>query len=137
MICRFAGNSTDKGENVGCYFYGTKGIFHMGWQKGWTFYPANNSEQVVSEAPQLNAPDSQNIKELWADFLNAIRTGAKPVSDIGEVHLSSNMALLGMLSLKHGRSIDWDGEKERIIGDDAANKLLRRDYRKGWEYPKT
>ena len=45
-------------------------------------------------------------------------------------------ALLGMLSLKHGKSIEWDGEKERIIGDDVANKLLRRDYRKGWEYPK-
>ena len=34
-----------------------------------------------------------------------------------------------------GRSIDWDGDKERIAGDEAANKLLRRDYRKGWEYP--
>ena len=133
---RFAGNNTDKGENVGCYFYGTKGIFHMGWQKGWTFYPVNANEQVITEAPTLNQPDHQNIKELFADFLNAIRTGTKPVSDIGEVHLSTNMALLGMLSLKHGRSIEWDGEKERIVGDDAANKLLRRDYRKGWEYPK-
>jgi predicted dehydrogenase len=133
---RFAGNNTDKGENVGCYFYGTKGIFHMGWQKGWTFYPTNANEPIVSEAPKLNQPDSQNIKELFADFLNAIRTGTKPVSDIGEVHLSTNMALLGMLSLKHGKSIDWDGAKERIIGDDAANKLLRRDYRKGYEYPK-
>lgn len=133
---RFGGNNTDKGENVGCYFYGTKGIFHMGWQKGWAFYPTNANEPVVSEAPKLNAPDSQNIKELWADFLQAIRTGSKPISDIGEVHLSTNMALLGMLSLKHGRSIEWDGAKERIVGDEAANRLLRREYRKGYEYPK-
>lgn len=133
---RFAGNNTDKGENVGCYFYGTKGIFHMGWQKGWTFYPTNANEPIQSEAPKLNAPDSQNIKELWADFLSAIETGRRPASDIGEVHLSTNMALLGMLSLKLGRSIEWDGEKERILNDAAANKLLRRDYRKGYEYPK-
>lgn len=132
---RFAGNNTDKGENVGCYFYGTKGTFHMGWQKGWTFYPANAKDPVLTEAPQLHAPDNQNIKENWADFLHAIRTGNKPVSDIGEVHLSTNMALLGMISLKVGRSIDWDGDKERIIGDEAANRLLRREYRKGWEYP--
>ena len=77
-----------------------------------------------------------SLKELFADFLNAINTGTKPVSDIGEIQLSTNMALLGMLSLKHGRSIEWDGAKERIVGDDAANKLLRREYRKGWEYPK-
>jgi predicted dehydrogenase len=133
---RFAGNNTDKGENVGCYFYGTKGIFHMGWQKGWTFYPSNANDPVISEAPKLNSPDFQNIKELFADFLNAIDTGTKPVSDIGEAHLSTNMALLGMISLKHGRSLEWDGEKERFVGDEAANKLLRREYRRGWEYPK-
>ncbi|MDB6151247.1 MAG: gfo/Idh/MocA family oxidoreductase [Chthoniobacter sp.] len=132
---KFAGNATDKGENVGCYFYGTKGIFHMGWQKGWTFYPANDKEPAVHEEPKLGMPDEQNIKELWADFLGAIKTGSKPVSDIGEVQLSTNMALLGMLSLKLGRSVEWDGAKELIVNDDAANKLLRRDYRKGWEYP--
>jgi predicted dehydrogenase len=132
---RFAGNATDKGENVGCYFYGTKGIFHMAWQKGWTFYPVNASQPAISEPAQLHDPDAQNIKELFADFLNAITTGTKPVSDIGEIHLSTNMALLGMISLKTGRSLEWDGEKERIVGDEAANKLLRRDYRKGWEYP--
>jgi predicted dehydrogenase len=133
---RFAGNNTDKGENVGCYFYGTKGILHLGWLRGWTFYPTAANEPVITEAPKLNQPDAQNIKELWADFLNAIRTGAKPVSDIAEVQLGTNMALLGMASLKLGRSLEWDGAKERILDDEAANKLLRREYRKGWEYPK-
>jgi len=45
------------------------------------------------------------------------------------------MALLGMLSLKLGRSIDWDGQKEMIAGDDEANKLLARQYRAPWKYP--
>ena len=107
----------------------------MGWQKGWTFYPVDRDAEALSEAAQLNTPDAQNIKEHWADFLKAIRTGSKPVSDIGDVHLATNMALLGMLSMKHGKSIEWDGENERIVGDEAANKLLRRDYRKGYEYP--
>jgi len=45
------------------------------------------------------------------------------------------MSLLGMLSYKIGRSVKWDGEKERIVGDPDANKLLRRKYRKPWVYP--
>ena len=57
------------------------------------------------------------------------------MSDIGEVHLASNMALLGMVSMKLGRSLDWDGATERVLNDEAANKLLRRDYRKGYDYP--
>jgi hypothetical protein len=40
-----------------------------------------------------------------------------------------------MLSLKLGRSVRWDGEKEVIVGDAEANKLLRRKYRKPWVYP--
>jgi len=132
---QFAGNNTDKGENVGCYFYGTKGTFHMGWQQGWTFYPAGKKEEVVHEDPKLGQPDSQNIKELWVDFLDAIATNRKPVSDIEEVQRSTNCALLGMLSYKLGRSIVWDGTKETIVGDADANKLLRRDYRGPWKYP--
>jgi predicted dehydrogenase len=131
----FSGNNAEKGENVGAYFYGTKGTFHMGWQKGWTFYPADSSEQTVHEEPKLGQPDDQNIKALWVDFISSIEQGTKPNSDIEDIHYSTNCALLGMLSMKHGKSIEWDGVKEEIVGDPEANKLLRRDYRKGWEYP--
>jgi predicted dehydrogenase len=133
---QFAGNNAEKGENVGCYFYGTEGTFHMGWQKGWTFYPADSRKEILHEEPSLNEPDQQNIKELWADFLQAIQLGRRPVCDIEDIYYSTNVSLLGMLSYKLGRSIAWDGQKEEIPGDREANRLLRRDYRKGWEYPR-
>lgn len=133
---QFAGNNAEKGENVGCYFYGTEGTFHMGWQRGWTFYPADGRKEVLREEPRLNEPDQQNIQELWADFLAAIETGRRPVADIEEVHYSTNVSLLGMLALKLGRSLEWDGAKEQVLGDPEANRLLRREYRKGWEYPR-
>lgn len=133
---RFAANNAEKGENVGCYFYGTKGTFHMGWRDGWTFYPTGKSQPVVHRGAQLNEPDSQNIKGLWTDLLHCIKTGGKPVCDIEEIHYSTNLSLLGMLSYKLGRGIAWDGRKERIPDDKEANKLLRRDYRGEWKYPK-
>lgn len=132
---QFAGNNAEKGENVGCYFYGTKGTFHMAWRQGWSFYPVSKAQKVIHEDAQLHKPDDQNIKELWADFLKCIKTGSRPVCDIEIGHRSTNMSLLGMLSLKIGRSIEWDGEKEVIIGDPEANRLLRRRYRKPWVYP--
>ncbi len=132
---QFAGNNAEKGESVGCYFYGEKGTFHMGWQKGWTFYPVSASQPPLHQDPQLGQPDDQNIKELWADFLQAIKTGQKPLCDIEEIYYSTTAALLGMLSLKLGRSIQWDGRKEEIVGDPAANQLLRRQYRGEWVYP--
>ena len=132
---QFAGNHAEKGESVGCYFYGTEGTFHMGWQTGWTFYPVDGSKPVVHEAPKLGEPDQQNIKELWADLLKAIEGGTRPVCDIEEIHWSTNVSLLGMLSYKLGRSLQWDGEKEAVLGDAEANQMLRRQYRGQWKYP--
>ncbi|MDB5261158.1 MAG: gfo/Idh/MocA family oxidoreductase [Adhaeribacter sp.] len=132
---QFAGNNAEKGENVGCYFYGTEGTFHMGWQQGWTFYPTDKNKPVLHEEPKLNKPDDQNIKQLWANFLQSIKTKQLPVCDIEIGHRSTNMALLGMLSYKLGRSIAWDGSKEIILNDPEANKLLSREYRGEWKYP--
>ncbi len=130
----FAGNAAEKGESVGCYFYGTKGTFHMGWKGGWTFYPLGPGEPIHQDQ-QLHEPDGQNIKELFADFLDAIKTKRRPLCDIELGHRSTSMALLGMLSMKLGRSVNWDGEKQVCVGDEEANKLLSRPYRGPWVYP--
>jgi len=131
---QYAANNAEK-HNIGCYFYGTEGTFHMGWLDGWTFYPSDPDKPVLHEEPQLHKPDDQNIRELWADFLDAIKTGRRPVCDIEIGHRSTNVSLLGMLSWKLGRSIEWDGHKELCVGDPEANKLLRRPYRPPWRYP--
>ncbi len=132
---QFAGNNNSKSENVGCYFYGTKGVFHMGWRGGWTFYPSRRGAPEIHEEPQLNQPDHQNIKELWADFLGCIKSGKRPVCDIEVAHRATNMSLLGMLSMRLGRTLKWDPDKESILDDPDASRGLRREYRGEWEYP--
>jgi hypothetical protein len=108
----------------------------MGWQEGWTFYPSDKKKQTIHEPAMLNKPDDQNIRELWTDFLTSVKTGKLPLCDIETGHRSTAMSLLGMLSYKLGRSIEWDGEKEIIANDAEASKLLSRAYRGSWEYPK-
>lgn len=125
----------NEGHNLGCYFYGTEGTFHLGWLDGWTFYPRNKNESPVHVDPTLHQPDSQNIKEAWADFRQAIDKNQMPACDIEHGMLATNVSLLGMASYKLGRSITWDGEKNRIVGDEEANGMLRRKYRGEWEYP--
>jgi predicted dehydrogenase len=132
---QFAGNHAFKGESVGTIFYGQGGIFHLGWQSGWTFYPTDGAEGPHEEAKFSGEQNSDNIPDLWADFLDAIKSKRRPVSDIEAGHHATTAALLGMLSLKLGRSIKWDGEKQTILNDAEAAALLRRDYRGDWKYP--
>ena len=107
----------------------------MGWRDGWTFYPVSKGKPVLHEDPQLHDPDGQNIPELWDDFIRCIRTGDRCLCDIEIGYRSTSMSLLGMLSLKLGRSVAWDGENNTIPGDEEACQLLRRPYRDPWEYP--
>lgn len=132
---RLFAKNYEEAHNIGCYFYGTNGTLHLGWRDGWTFYPKNKNEQTITTKAKLNDPDHQNIKELWADFTQAIEKNELPACDIEKGHLATNISLLGMISYKLGRSIEWNGEKERIVKDVEANNMLKREYRGDWQYP--
>jgi predicted dehydrogenase len=122
-------------ENVGVFFHGSEGTFHMGWQEGWTFYPSDPKKDMITQPAQLDEPDSQNIRLVWADFLASIKSGKLPHADIEHGRQATNMALLGMLSARLGRSLEWDEAKDMVVGDEEANKLLKREYHGGWKYP--
>lgn len=131
---RFAENEAEK-HRIGAYFYGTKGTLHIGWQDGWTFYPTDDAAKPIHEDSQLQQPDGHNLKLLWADFLAAIEDGRPAVANIEVAHRASVLPMLGMISLKVGRSIQWDGAREEIVGDPDAAKLLSRPYRGPWQFP--
>lgn len=133
---KFGANNAEK-HQVGAYFYGSNGTLHIGWKDGWTFYPNDPKATPIHGDNQLQEPqgDGHNIALLWTDFLRAIDLAQKPVADIEIGHRSSMMPLLAMISWRCGRSIQWDPQKEEILGDAEASALMRRDYRAPWVYP--
>ena len=131
---RYAANKAES-TNIGCYFYGTRGTLHLGWLDGWTFYPSNDRDPVVHEDAQLDAPDHQNIRALWDDFILSIESTQRPACDIEYGYRATNMCLVAMIALKTGRTIHWDLANETIVNDDEARIMLRRPYRNPWIYP--
>ncbi len=131
---RFAGNDNEK-HRIGAYFYGTNGVLHIGWRDGWTFYPTAKGGKIEHEDSQLQEPDGHNLTLLWADFLAAIDQRSIPTAGIELAHRASIMPLLGMISWRAGRSLNWDPTTEQIIGDAEASKLMSRPYREPWKYP--
>jgi hypothetical protein len=69
------------------------------------------------------------------DLLQNIASRGKPVADIEQGYISSTSCILANLSQQLGRSLTWDPVSGRIVGDDQANKLLRRPYRSPWVHP--
>ena len=48
-------------------------------------------------------------------------------------HRSITPGHLGYVSNALGRSLRWDAETERIVGDPQAENMVGRDKRKGFE----
>ena len=67
---------------------------------------------------------------------DAIRNGTAPEAEIAIGHLSASLCHLGNLATRLGRSLRFDPETERIIGDDEADGLVKRTYRDHWGAPK-
>jgi predicted dehydrogenase len=67
------------------------------------------------------------------DFIECVRTRRKPVADVEIGHRSTIVAHLGNIAYRTGRKIRWDAEKEEIVGDAEASKLLTKSYRKPWD----
>jgi len=130
---KYGASNANEESPIGLYFYGSEGTMHLGWRDGWTYYPNSKSGSILHEDPRVNEPDFQNIKELWADFISSIENNTRPICDIEDGQLATNMSLLAMISLKLGRSVQWDGNN--TINDPEAQKLMRREYRSPWVYP--
>lgn len=141
------GHPNDPQYPWGATLYGDKGTLKLS-VNSYDFIPLGAGEavhkDVVMELDKY--PEDRTEKDLerhvapairvhMQDLLRAIANRSRPVADIEQGHISTASCILANMSAKLGRSLAWDAGKQRIIGDDAANKLLRRPYRKPWTHP--
>jgi hypothetical protein len=69
------------------------------------------------------------------NFLDCLKSRARPNADIEIGHRSTNTCHLGNIAYKLGRKVEWDATTETFKNDPEANALLARKYRKGFELP--
>jgi predicted dehydrogenase len=118
----------------GVEFTGTKGTMFLSKRGKLRIIGEKNSEVIEDTKFDNNS----NRYEHLDDFLDAIRNGRTPNADIAEGVRSVAPIHLANIALRSGLSLDFDPEKQEIIGNEAANQLLTRRYRKGghWAIPK-
>lgn len=67
------------------------------------------------------------------NFIECIKNRKRPIADIEEGHQVTTACHLANISLRLGRKVRWDADKEQIQGDREANAMLERPYRKPWD----
>ena len=140
------GEANDPRYPWGATFYGDKGTLKASVMS-YDFVPNKGPaihKDVTYELDQY--PEDKTEKDLeqhvapairhhMQDLLHAIATRSRPVADVEEGHISTASCILANMSMKLGRSLKWDAQKRQIVGDDEANRMLRRPYRRPWVHP--
>jgi len=67
------------------------------------------------------------------NFFDCIRSRRMPISDVASQHRSATTCHLGNISMRLGRKLTWDPQKELFVGDQEADTWLSRKQRKPYE----
>jgi predicted dehydrogenase len=119
-------------------FYGTKGTI---WSDrvGYELFPAGGGRSRAGggngEGGEVRSAEGRDCTDLHvANFIDCVRSRQAPIADVEIGHRSSNVCHLGNIAYRlGGRRIAWDAEREEIVGDPDASKLLWREPRKHWD----
>ncbi len=137
--------NADGEVKIGNIFYGSEGWLEIDAGGNWkTFYgyegkPGPNSDNIQTE----DEYDAMNLagggdSGHFGNFIAAVRSGKREdlTCDIEEGHRSSALAELGNISYRLGRELTFDGRKEKFVGDEEADRLLKREvYREPYVVP--
>jgi predicted dehydrogenase len=131
----------EEGILVGNLFYGTKGWMHLNGTTWKTYFGRKNEPGPTSETAEA-AADPMNLSGAgaeahFANFIHALRSGRREdlTCDIETGHMSSALPLLANIAYRCGRTLTFDGAKERFPNDAEAGRLLGRRYRKPYLVP--
>ncbi len=117
---------------TGCRFIGDKGWMRVDRQ--WAGHPGLVASddaflEIKLRADDLRLETSQNHV---SNFLECMRSRKDPISDVDATHKASYLGLLTEVAGRLEQKLKWDPKREQFIGNDEANRLLRRQKHNGW-----
>jgi hypothetical protein len=136
--------TNDEGTvKIGNLFYGSDvWMWVDGDGRKWQSYKGRSKDEKGpgSDAPPASSGSDPLVLTSietphYQNFVDAIRANNPKLltCDVLEGHLSSSLPHLANIAYRTGRQLQFDGKTETFVNDREADKLLSREYRKGFE----
>jgi hypothetical protein len=95
--------------------------------------PAQRKGEPWTPALKGSGSADQQFDLHVRNFLDCIKSRQRPIADVEDGHRVATACHLANISLRLGRKIQWDVQKETIANDAEASRMLVRPYRKPWD----
>ncbi len=134
FTCKYAGGlDMIVGNEAQIGFMGTK--WHG--EDGWIHVDRGGSSSSDKELlkPDAIGPNDKRLYESHdhiQNFLDCVKSRKQTSTPVEVACRSISVGHLGEIAMLTGRRIKWNPEKEKIIDDEGASRLLGRSYRKPW-----
>ena len=117
-----------KTNTIGNIFYGSNGYLAADGYDSYKTWITNQAEP---------GPSAQGSGDHYANFIDCVRSRrAEDIhAPIEEGYISTTLVHLANASYRLGRALRFDPEKESVIGDEEANRMLRGSYRAPYVVP--
>ena len=115
----------------GIAFYGDRATMVLD-RSGYEIWPDGNPGKSIEKQPET--PQDGPWQRA---FVDCVKAGRPSPVDIEDSHRATVCCHLANIAHKVGRSLRWDGERERILDDPEAHALLALPRRKGYELPQS
>lgn len=114
----------------GSVFIGDKGMLTTGTYGEVTrLLPVEKMKDYEMPAPLLTRSPGH-----MRDFIRACKGGDPACSNFNVAAPFVEWMLLGVIALRHEGKLEYDPDKMKITNNAEANKLLKPNFRKGWEF---
>jgi hypothetical protein len=114
----------------GMMFVGDKGKILAGFRgENPEIIPARRMEQYLGEK-ELPERERGRRSDTWVKAIKENKESPGSFQYAGTVTEAINLAAV---ALRAGKKVEYDSKNMKITNDEAANKYLTREYRKGWE----
>ena len=116
---------------MGATWYGEKGWIHV--HRGNVLLASD--PKILAEVIGENEIHLYKSDNHIGNFLECVKSRKETVAPVEIAHRSITVGLLGETAMTTGQKIQWDPEKQEIIGNPVASRLLTRPYRQPWNVP--
>jgi predicted dehydrogenase len=125
-----AGLGAGDSNCVGATLYGSKGYLSIDAEDFGKYRSFLGRKQEPG-------PSGSDIGDNWANFIGALRSGKRSDlnAPIEEGAISTTLVHLANISYRVGRTLNFDAETYSCAGDEEANRMFRREYRKPFVVP--
>lgn len=138
FICKYANgiemrvaNASRLPQGMGTTWIGDLGWVHTDRGNKLTASDPKILDEVIGEN-EIHLYKSENH---WQNFIDCIKSGKETIAPIEVAYRAVSVGLLGEIAMTTRQTIKWDPDKEEIIGNPRAGRLLSRPYRQPWTLP--